>query len=136
MKKIFLLSLLSITTVTTHAEAYYSVPSNSKMIGDRENGYFPAPILTSSEQANYLSLYNNLLLTKFGLAILNDQSELFKNMTRCNRIIEIRSQIDLIKKNPKYFSQVDVPYLEEDIKILRKNVGMNCNKVFELARPK
>lgn len=124
------LCLVTLGCTNSHAEAYHSIPTSLKMIGDRDNGYFPAPIVTSSEQANYLSLYNNLLLSKFGIAILANKSETSKNLIRCNRIIEIRSLIDLIKRNPKYFSQVDIPFLEEDIKILRKNIGMSCNKVF------
>ena len=128
--KLKLAALISLTIFgITNLYAYeitHSGITNTKLLGDRDNGYFPAPILTSREQADYLILYNNLLASRFMIEINSDVPEFTKNLTRCSRNIELRSWIDLINKNPKYFNKSDIIFIEDEINKRKKIMGMSC----------
>jgi|GEM_PF-4498292 len=132
---LFLLTIFFVVQANANSPLYlnYLPYSDTKKHGDiKDNTYYEAPILTSKEQAEYLNLINGWLAGKFSTDMLNPStSELQKKMLICNRNIEIKTWIDLIKKNPQYFSQHVTSMLEKEIVKNKAAMGMSCDKVFE-----
>jgi hypothetical protein len=97
---------------------------------DHDTYFDPAPTITSKEQANYLDVLYRKLYMYHILSIHGKDREWQKNTTRCLSLTELRSHIDLIKKNPEYFNQSEIPLIEKDISKIKTQIGTSCKIAF------
>ncbi|HGI7032747.1 TPA: hypothetical protein ACJTOE_004612 [Klebsiella aerogenes] len=124
MKKTFLLTLLTIISTTT-------------LPRDQDTYYFPATKLSNTEQARYVTQLFDSMKMHNSANVSGSDSLIEQKVNLCLSNLTLRSWLDLVAKNndlfgEQYAEQLYIQPTKKEIEANKKQIGMSCNKVFDL----
>lgn len=122
--KYFGLLCLILFTIQTHAR-------------DQDTYFFPAAKLSDSNQVAYITQLFDSMKMSNDVAVSSARTLTEKRIKLCLSNLTLRSWVDVVEKNRELFgneyaNQLYIQPTKKEIEANKMEIGMSCNKAFDL----